>query len=83
MAGEGPWAMKVQDLCDRAGRRVAIGTREREVLDRLLRGDTETEIAERLGISPHTVHTHVRSLYLKLDVHSRVELFRSLISTSG
>ena len=28
------------------------------------------EIAERLAISPHTVHTHVKEVHRKLDVHS-------------
>ena len=28
------------------------------------------EIAERLSISPHTVHTHVKEVHRKLDVHS-------------
>lgn len=74
--------MKVKDLCERASERVRLGKREREVLAGLLDGETEAAIAERLGISPHTVHTHVRTLYLKLGVHNRVDLFKDLLSHS-
>lgn len=28
------------------------------------------EIAERLAVSPHTVHTHIKEVHRKLDVHS-------------
>ncbi len=34
----------------------------------------ESDIAEHLGVSPHTVHTHLDRLYHKLGVRSRVEL---------
>ena len=29
-----------------------------------------SEIAERLAISPHTVHTHIKEVHRKLEVHS-------------
>ena len=75
--------MDVMDLCDRAATRVHLGPREREVLAALLSGDTEAEIALTLSISRHTVHSHVRSLYLKLGVHNRMDLFRHFVTHSG
>lgn len=33
-------------------------------------GLSYSEIGERLSISPHTVHTHVKEIHRKLDVHS-------------
>jgi len=39
---------------------------------------TNREIAERLYLSPHTVTTHLRHIFTKLDIHSRVELARIL-----
>jgi DNA-binding NarL/FixJ family response regulator len=47
--------------------------REREVLSLLAIGASGRDIAERLGISPNTVRTHVRSLLAKLDCHTRLE----------
>jgi hypothetical protein len=37
-------------------------------------GRKESAIAADLGISPHTVHTHVERLHRKLAVADRVEL---------
>lgn len=45
---------------------------------RIVRGvfddHTESAIAERLQVSPHTVHTHCERLYRKLGVTDRVKL---------
>jgi DNA-binding CsgD family transcriptional regulator len=47
--------------------------RERDVLQGLVRGESEVEMAHRLGIEPTTVHTHLQRLYSRLDVHSPQE----------
>ena len=47
--------------------------REREVLARLVRGESGREIAAHLGISRNTVRTHVQGILTKLQVHSRLE----------
>ena len=47
--------------------------REHEVLALLVKGFTYSEIAELLVISAHTVTTHVRHIYGKLEVRSRAE----------
>ena len=44
--------------------------REIEVLDLLAHGLTYALIADRLGISEHTVTTHIKNTYRKLDVHT-------------
>lgn len=43
-----------------------LTAREREVLLLLAHGCTQAEIAARLGISAHTVGTHVKHCYRKL-----------------
>ena len=47
--------------------------REHRVLDCLVDGMSDNDIALRLGISSQTVRTHVQNLMSKLDVHSRGE----------
>jgi len=44
--------------------------REKDVLRLLAGGHTYLQTANRLGISVHTVETHIRSAYQKLGVHS-------------
>ena len=50
-----------------------LSTREQEVLDCLSHGLMYKEIAEKLGISYETVHTHIRRIYEKLQVRTRTE----------
>ena len=47
--------------------------REQEVLALLSKGDLVKEIAGKLGISNWTVQGHVKSIFEKLNVHSRTE----------
>jgi len=54
-------------------RALGISDREREVLELLVAGRTNKEIARRLNVSPNTVKTHVAKLYSKLDVKRRTE----------
>ena len=48
-----------------------LSPREVEVLRLVARGLSNQEIAERLGVSPHTARHHVRHLYDKIGVSSR------------
>jgi DNA-binding CsgD family transcriptional regulator len=43
--------------------------READVVRLLASGCSYAEIAERLGISAHTVGSHIKNVYRKLDVH--------------
>ena len=68
-------ARRVLAECRAEGRRdpVAAGltAREREVLDLIAEGLTDRQIAERLVLSPHTVHRHVSNILRKLRLPSR------------
>jgi DNA-binding NarL/FixJ family response regulator len=48
-----------------------LSRREREVVELLARGRTNKEIAEVLCITPNTVKRHLKSIFAKLDVHTR------------
>lgn len=48
----------------------SLTPREREVLQSMVDGLSRNEIADRLGMSPNTVRTHVQSVLHKLGVHS-------------
>jgi DNA-binding NarL/FixJ family response regulator len=50
-----------------------LSTREREVLQYITKGFTVNECAALLSVSQHTVQTHVRRIYTKLDVNSKAE----------
>ncbi len=56
-----------------------LTAREIEVLRLLAQGMTNAQIAKRLILSSHTVHAHVRSIYMKLDVNSRSSVTRYAI----
>jgi len=45
--------------------------REKEVLGLFARGATYLETAHALGVTRHTVESHVKSIYRKLEVNSR------------
>lgn len=54
----------------------AIGSltaRERQLLDLIARGLSNTAISERMGIAPKTVGNHISSVFLKLRVATRAE----------
>jgi two-component system, NarL family, response regulator LiaR len=53
-----------------------LSPRERDVLASMAEGKRGRQIAEELLISTETVHTHTRSIFRKLDVHSRVQAVR-------
>ena len=50
-----------------------LSPREKEVLALLAQGFLYKEIADQLGVSYDTVHTHIRRIYEKLHVRSRTE----------
>lgn len=51
----------------------SLSEREEEVLQLLAAGQSNREIAQHLIVGLNTVKTHVKSIYGKLDVHSRTQ----------
>lgn len=52
----------------------ALSQREKEIVDCIVRGMTNKEIAEKLFISVHTVMTHRKNITRKLQIHSAAGL---------
>lgn len=51
--------------------REALSTREYEILELLATGCGDKQIADKVGLSKHTVNTYLRRIYEKLHVHTR------------
>lgn len=52
-----------------------VSAREQEIIQLLIAGKTNREIASKLFISANTVKTHIKNIYAKLDVSNRVQLY--------
>lgn len=48
--------------------------REKQVLSLMVKGKSINSVATFLGLSDHTVHGYVKSIYKKLNVHNRAQL---------
>jgi len=57
--------------------------REKEVLDQLMRGRSNRQIARSLGISERTVKNHLRNLFTKLDVGDRTSAVVKALGARG
>src|ERR1700722_18365144 len=71
-----------QSADDTARSRLArLTPREREVLDHLVQGRSQREIAAQLNISPRTVEVYKSRMMEKLQCRSLAELIRAALST--
>lgn len=55
-----------------------LSEREFEILRLILEGKNNPAIADAIYVSVNTVKTHIKSIYTKMQVHSRVELVKKL-----
>lgn len=53
-----------------------LTAREKEILERVARGESNREIAERFTISEYTVKNHLKNILQKLHLENRVQLTR-------
>lgn len=63
---------------DVAGRLRGLTQRERQVMDRILAGDQNKQVADALGIAVRTVEVHRARVFEKMGVRSAVELAQLL-----
>ena len=60
-----------------------LSPRLRQTLACLMEGDSEKQVAARLGLSPTTVHQYVTALYRRYGVQSRGQLLAHMLRRSG
>ena len=61
----------------------SLTERENEVLQHLIEGKTNRQIADDLFISGNTVAYHIKQIYEKLHVHSRAEAVAKVMRREG
>src|SRR5689334_18128889 len=60
-----------------------LSRREKEVVELLLQGKSNKLIALSLGVSVRTVEFHLKNVYAKFQVSSRIQLILKLVNTTG
>src|ERR1700690_2023468 len=64
--------MVIQELQDKGSDdQYLLSQREKEVLKEIEKGMSYKEVANKLNISPQTIHTHIKKIYDKLHAHDR------------
>lgn len=63
----------IMDFQERGDEQYVLSPREKEILSAVEKGLSYKEIADKLNVSPHTVHTHIKNIYEKLHAKSRSE----------
>jgi DNA-binding NarL/FixJ family response regulator len=66
---------------DKRGDAAALSRREKEILQKVAYGATTKEVAHDLGISPHTVKTHLERIFEKLGANDRAQAVAIAIRT--
>lgn len=59
-----------------------LSPREKQVVDLLLLGKSNKQIALALGVSERTIEFHLKNIYIKTQVGSRVELILKLVEST-
>jgi DNA-binding NarL/FixJ family response regulator len=62
-------------------RSTPLSRREREILQKVADGSTTKQVASELGISPHTVKTHLERIFEKLGANDRAQAVAIAIRT--
>lgn len=65
----GSFARNVSDT----GELSLLSTREIEVLTLIAQGNTAKQIAEKVSLSYHTINSHIKNIYNKLEISCRAE----------
>ena len=72
--------MLTRQAWGKVARSLGLSARELQIVRGVFDDKTEFAIAEDLGISPHTIHTHFSRLHRKLGVATRTGLVLRITS---
>ena len=72
---------RIKTIYDDRKKRPSLSEREIEIVRLVAKGFSNDELAERLHLSPDTVKAHLRHVYEKLGVESRVEAVTEAMRT--
>ncbi len=79
------WAEKARSELRRIGGRTAsdseLSETERQIVELVVAGRKNREVAEELSLSPNTIAWNLSKIYRKLGVHSRTELAAQVTAT--
>ncbi|MBK5200938.1 MAG: helix-turn-helix transcriptional regulator [Spirochaetaceae bacterium] len=64
----------INEFKESFGKKICLTKREQQVLSLIVEGYSIDNISYKLGISSKTVVTHKRNIFLKVNVHSNVQL---------
>jgi DNA-binding CsgD family transcriptional regulator len=78
-----PVYIKNNELTESFSRRFQISKREKDVLESLLAGQANKEIAEKLSISVRTVENHLSSIYQKTETSGRIQVINLIRANSN
>ena len=72
---------RIKAIYDDRKKRPSLSEREIEIVRLVAKGFSNDELAERLHLSPETIKAHLRHIYEKLGVESRVEAVTEAMRT--
>lgn len=78
-----PETQEVMSHTEKFYKKYNISEREVEIIEALVVGKTNKEIAAELFISINTVKTHIKNIYRKLEVKNRVQLLHMIKFSNG
>jgi DNA-binding NarL/FixJ family response regulator len=80
MEGGGPMSANIANMVIRSfqkNQQSPLTKRETQILDQIANGKSRSRIAQELFIDLETVKTHVKNIYMKLNVHSRADAIKT------
>ena len=76
-------AAGIEEVLGLISRAYGLSNRERELVALIARGHDTNAVAKQMFVSPYTVQDHLKSIFDKLGVHSRLELLTRLFAQAG